>query len=198
MGCLVARNFGAKGPIPYWLDRLSLSPEALQRLTALLEALKRNRPNHRGLETVFDVHLASHMAVETMFRQNLRDYLAKNWFADDASSYFPGQKVAQKYAEGVIRALELSVNGKPHPVPINAWWIIQPDPEVRMINLAEIDRSGVTVSSSVTLLICTPMPPITGAPSSRCLWGDAEAWVTSHEGDAVVTHQIEKEMRRGG
>jgi hypothetical protein len=137
------------------------------------------------------------MNVDAGFRQILCDYLAKNWFSDDPTAYFPGQKVAQKYAEGVIRTLELSLNGKPRPVPINAWWIIQPDPDVRIINLAEVDDSGVTVSSSVTLLICTPMPPITGAPSSKSLWGDAEAWVTSHEGDAVVTHQIEKEARRG-
>ncbi|HLH92884.1 MAG TPA: hypothetical protein VKX28_31045 [Xanthobacteraceae bacterium] len=156
------------------------------------------RPSYHGLETVFDTHLASHVAADATFRRHLREYLAKNWFSDGRDSYFPGQKVAQKYAEGVIKTLELALNGKPHPVPINAWWIIQPEADVRMLTLADVDHSGVTVSSSVTLLICTPMPPITGAPSTRCLWGDAEAWVTEHDGDAVVVRQIEKEVRRGG
>jgi hypothetical protein len=199
MGMLVHENWGtAKGPIPYWLDRLSLGPGALARLLALLEALKNNRPDHRGLETVFDTYLASHMGVDATFRQHLRDYLARHWFGDGPDSYFPGQKVAQKYAEGVIKTLELSVQGKPHPVPINAWWLIQTDPEVRMLNLAEVDASGVTVGSSVTFLICTPIPHITGAPSTRTLWGDAEAWITERQGNAVVTRQIEKEVRRGG
>jgi hypothetical protein len=198
MGCWVkGGTHSAKGPIPYWLDRFSLGPGALARLLALLEALKKIRPNYHGLETVFDTHLASHMAADTAFKQNLRNYLAKNWFDDGPYSYFPGQKVAQKYAEGVIKTLELSLNGKPHPVPINAWWMIQPDAEVRMLNLAEVDHSGVTVSSSVTLLICTPLPPITEAPSTRTLWGDAEAWVTERQGDAIVTRQIEKEPKRG-
>jgi hypothetical protein len=180
------------------LDRLSLGPDALQRLLALLEGLRQIRPGYQGLETVFDTHLASHMAAEPIFRQNLRDYLARYWFNDGPGSYFPGQKVAQKYTEGVIRTLELSMAGKPRPIPINAWWLIQADPEVRMLNLAEVDRGGVTVSSSVTLLICTPMPQITGAPSTRTLWGDAEAWITEQQGDTVVTRQIEKEVRRGG
>jgi hypothetical protein len=199
MGCWVkGGNLGAKGPILHWLDRLSLGPAALARLLTLLEELKKIRPTYHGLETVLDAYLASHMAVEATFRHDLRDYLAKHWFSDGPYSYFPGQKVAHKYAEGVIKTLELSVKGKPHPVPINAWWIIQPDADVRMLTLADVDASGVTVSPSVTLLICTPLPAITGAPSTRTLWGDAEAWVTEQEGNAVITRQIEKEVRRGG
>lgn len=199
MGMFVFEPWGAaKGPIPYWLDRLSLGPNALARLEALLDALKNNRPDHRGLETVFDTYLASHMGVDATFRQHLRDYLAKHWFNDGPDSYFPGQKVAQKYAEGVIKTLELSVRGKPHPLPINAWWLIQTDPEVRMLNLAEVNRDGVTVGTSVTLHICTPKPHITGAPSTRTLWGDAEAWITEQRGNSVVTRPIEKEGRRGG
>jgi hypothetical protein len=199
MGMLVLEPWGAaKGPIPYWLDQLSLGPAALARLEALLNALKNNRPDHPGLETVFDTYLAAHMGVDATFRQHLRDYLAKYWFDDGPDSYFPSQKVAQKYAEGVIKALELSLQGKPHPVPINAWWLIQTDKEVRMLNLAEVDRNGVTVSSSVTLHICTPKPHITGAPSTTTLWGDAVAWITEQRGNSVVTRQIEKEVSRGG
>lgn len=199
MGQLILEPWGAaKGPIPYWLDRLSLGPHALARLQALLDALKRNRPHHRGLETVFDTYLAAHMDVDATFRQHLRDYLARHWFNDGPDSYFPGQKVAEKYAEGVIKTLELSLQGKPHPVPIDAWWLIQTDPQVRMLNLAQVDASGVTVGRTVILHICTPKPHITGAPSTRTLWGDAVAWITEQQHNAVVTRQIEKEVRRGG
>jgi hypothetical protein len=199
MGSFQLERWGAaKGPIPHWLDQLSLAPDALARLNALLEALKNNRPRHQGLETVFDTYLAAPLGVDAAFRQRLRDYLAERWFGGGPSSYFPAQRVAEKYAEGVIKTLELSLQGKPNPIPIHAWWLIQPDPEVRMLNLAEVDRNGVTVSSSVTLLICTPMPHVTGAaPSTRALWGDAEAWITEQQQGAVVTRQIAKETQGG-
>jgi hypothetical protein len=196
MGCIVIRGApGAKGPIPYWLDRLSIGPDARARLEALLNALRKLAPSYQGLEDVFDASLAARFAEDDTFRQRLHEHLKQRWFSDSPDSFFPGQQVAEKYGEAVIKTVELSLGGKPHPVPISAWWIIQADKDVRMLNLADVNRDGVTVSSSVTLLICTPVPPPAGAPTNRSLFGDAEIWLTEQQTGAVITRRMEKEVR---
>ncbi len=196
MGCFVFQGTPcAKGPIPHWLDQSSTGEGARTRLAALLDAIKNLDSTYQGLETVFDTCLASAMCTDALLRPRLLDHLKDHWFNDGPDGYFPGQQVAQKYAEAVIKTLELSLNGKPDPVPINAWWIIHADNDVKMLTLAGVDSYGVTVSSSVTLLICTPMPPPSGAPTNRSLWGDAEAWVTEQQTGRVITRRIEKESR---
>jgi hypothetical protein len=196
MGCIVIQGcHGAKGPIPHWLDCCSLGSDARARLQALLDALKKIGPDYKGLEDVFDSHLAALFSNDEAFRRRLREHLKQHWFNDGSGSFFPGQHVAQKYAEGVIKTVELSLKGKQHPVPISAWWIIGDSKDVKMLNLAGVDGNGVTVSAAVTLLICTPMPPPAGAPSNRSLWGDAEIWSTEQQANAVVTRRLEKEVR---
>lgn len=189
-------SHGAKGPILYWLDRCSIDVCGCECLRALLAALKTLAPTYQGLERVFDECLAARYCPDADLRRRIVEYLGQYWFNDGPDAYFPGQKVTQKYAEAVIKAIELSLNGRHHPVPINAWWIIQPsDKVVTMLNLAEVSRSGMTVSSSVTLLIMTPLPPIKAAPTKTALWGDAEAWVTSEQNGFVVTRQTDKEVK---
>jgi hypothetical protein len=196
MGCRVIQGVhGAKGPIPFWLDSCSVGADARTRLQALLDAVTKIGPDYEGLEDVFDTYLAALFSDDEAFRRRLREHLKQHWFSDGRDAYFPGQHVAQKYAEGVIKATELSLNGKQHPVPISAWWIIGDSKDVRMLNLAGVDDNGVTVSAAVTLLICTPMPPPGGAPSNRMLWGDAEIWATDQHTGAVATRRLEKEVR---
>ena len=198
MGCFVFGGApGAKGPIPFWLDQLSVGPDARVRLERLLEALRALGPDYRGLEDAFDAHLATAYARDETFRRRLREHLDRHWFSDSKEAFFPGQQVGRKYAEAVIKTVELSLGGKPHPVPISAWWIIHADTDknVRLLNLAEVDSAGVTVSSAVTLLICTPPPPPVGAPTNRSLWGNAEMWVTEHQDGTVMTRRLEKEPR---
>jgi hypothetical protein len=164
-------------------------------MTALLNEIKKLGPTYAGLEAVVDSHLASPVNANQGVRQSMREHLGRHWFSDDG--YFHGQHMAKKWAEAVMKTLELSLAGSPNPVPINSWWIIQGDENVRMLNLAEVDQKGATVGSSVTLLVCTPMPPPSGAPGGRSLWGNAEAWVTETERGGVVTRRIDKEPRPG-
>jgi hypothetical protein len=192
----IETTVSAKGPILYWLDQFSRGAEARHRLARLSDAIKKLAPTYQGLEIAFDEHLAAPLHPDTAFRQRLVEHLRQHWFSDGPEAHFPAQLVTQKYAEAVIKTIELSLNGKPHPVPINAWWMIQrAEKDVKMVNLAEVDRNGVTTSSSVTLLICTPVPPPAGPPSARSLWGDAEGWVTEQQGHRVITRQLEKETR---
>jgi hypothetical protein len=64
-----------------------------------------------------------------------------------------------------------------------------------MLNLAEVDRNGMTVSSSVTLLIMTPRPPSNVGPTRTLLWSDSAAWETTVQNGVVVTRQIENEIK---
>ena len=186
----------ARGPVPYWLGQCSIDARAVGRLTALLDAIKRLGPTYAGLERAFDEHLGAHYCSNADLRRRIAEHLRQHWFSDGPGSYFPGQKVAQIYAEGVIKTIELSLNGRHHPVPINAWWIIDAaDKVVRMLNLAEVDRNGMTVSSSVTLMIMTPRPSDKSAPIRTLLWSDSAAWETAVQGSSVVTRQIENEAK---
>ena len=149
----------------------------------------------KGSERIFDEYLAVYYCNDGGLRRRILEHLKRYWFSDSAGAYFPDQQIAQMYAEAVIKTIELSLNGRHHPVPINAWWIIQPgEKAVKMLNLAEVDRNGMTASSSVTLLIMTPVPQLDDAPSKTTLWGNAEAWVTGDPGGGVVTRQIDKEV----
>jgi hypothetical protein len=196
MGNFVAQEtIALKGPILHWLDRLSVGAGARGHLEKLDAAIKKLAPTYNGLEGALDECLAAPLHIDAALRKKLLDHLAKTWFNDGRGAYFPGQHVTPKYAQAVIKTLELSLKGKHNPVPINAWWLIQTDPVVSMLTLADVDHSGVTVGSSVTLLINTPRPPTSATPSNRALWGDATAFVTEHHGGAVRTRQIEKESK---
>jgi len=196
MAGLVAGGNCGRGPIPYWLGLLSVGARAHERLTALRDAIKKLGPTYEGLERAFDEFLAVHHCNDANFRRRIADHLRHCWFSDHARAYYPGQKVTQMYAEAVLKAIELSLNGRHHPVPINAWWIVQPgEKAVKMLTLAEVDRNGMTVSSSVTLLIITPNPRHEDAPTKTVLWSDAEAWLTQEHNGAVTTKQIDKEVK---
>jgi hypothetical protein len=184
----------ARGAILHWLGQISVGAQAREQLGQLSAAIKKLAPTYEGLETAFDTHLAAPLHVDATTRKKIADYLKKNWFNDSPGAYFPGQKVTQQYGQAVLKTLELSLNGKPNPIPINAWWMIQSDPAVRMLNLAEVDRDGATVSGGVSFLILTPRPSTSGAPSTVSIWGDAQAWLTEQQG-AVVTRQIENEAK---
>lgn len=197
MGNFVGQETTAlKGPVLHWLDQLSVGNGARGHLEKLDAAIKKLAPAYKGLEGALDEFLAAPLHIDAALRKKLLDHLNKAWFSDGHGAYFPGQQVTQKYAQAVIKTVELSLKGKHDPVPINAWWLIQTDPMVSMLTLADVDHSGVTVGSSVTLLINTPRPPASAVPSNKALWGDAAAFVTEHHEGKVRTRQIEKEPKK--
>jgi hypothetical protein len=198
MGCSIAEDTPcAKGPILHYLDLCSKGAGARERLVSLSDAIKAIGPNYEGLEVVFDTHLMAIMVDDLALRERLREHLARCWFSDGRDAYFPGQRVAQKYAHAVLKTLELSLNGIGDPVPINGWWTIHSDKEVKMLNLAELDDHGDTASMSVTLLIMTPRPhSTTGMPVRTPILGHADAWVTEQQAGTVMTRQVDKNPGR--
>jgi hypothetical protein len=187
----------AKGPVPYCLDEVSKRRGARHRLELLRNALESAKPGYQGLEVIFDEHLIRYIFPSQADRTRIAAHLKAHWFDPTSRQrYFPNQDVARIYADGVLKTLELSLNGSrrgraaPSVVPINAWWIVDL-PRVKMLTLAEV-RDGVTVGGRVTLLILTPRPrnqreqPGSGAS----ILGDAVAWTTEQRDSEFVTVRV--------
>ncbi len=176
-----------KGPIPYCLEQCSKGQGAGDRLKRLSAAIRAIAPHFRGLETVFDEHLLPLVFNEAR-RRAITTHLKTYWFDDSSpEAFFPHQRVAQIYARGVLKALDVSLKGR-RTVPLNVWWIVDSE-KVRLLTLAEVEK-GTTISSTVTLLILTPRP--SGTPSSaHAIMGKlAKAWTSSDQGGQVITTAI--------
>jgi hypothetical protein len=181
----------AKGAIPWCLDEFSKGPGARARVAKLNDAIAKLAPAYVGLEEVFDTHLFSHVIADRAQRRDKVAQLKRFWFDPDAvKPFYPGKPVAQIYAEGVRKTLELSLKGR-RVVPINAWWILDSS-EFRMITLADVDEHGVTVGGRVTLLILTPQPEGGGRPSkgSSIMGTKAHALVCEETADGVSTRSV--------
>jgi hypothetical protein len=171
----------AKGWVPYGLDQCSRGRGARSRLQRLNESIASLAPRYQGLETVFDTHLLSHIISNSEVRKKVVEHLKMHWFdVDSPAAFFPGQPVAQIYAQGVLKAVELSLNGQ-RTVPIDTWWVLDSQ-AVKMLTLADIDEQGKTLGRQVTLLILTPKPPPPRADeevsTTPILGYQAEAWVS--------------------
>jgi hypothetical protein len=141
---------------------------------------------------VFDDHLLRR-AFNASQRRQILAHLRAHWFDPNSrEAYFPDQKVAEIYAQGVLKAVELSVKGR-RPVPIDTWWIVdflEANGPVKMLTLAEVEND-VTVGRQVTLLILTPRPRGDGEYRGNSILGDeAEAWVSEQRGQNVVTRRV--------
>jgi len=180
----------AKGPVPYGLDTISKGVGARARLEQLRNAIMAlPGGKYQGLESVFETHVLRPIYPDPKDAAAVAVHLKTYWFDETSKdAYFPNVPVAQIYAEGVLKASELSLNGKPDPVPIDAWWVVD-QPEVKLLELALVGGNGVTRSQSVVLLVLTPRPP---ADKARMviLNKEAVAWVTEHQTGRVVTRKV--------
>jgi hypothetical protein len=180
----------AKGMILYCLDEISKGRGARARIAKLRKAIADLGPSYAGLAEVFDKHLVSAVIRSPAVRRRTLDHLNTYWF-DPASprAYFPGTPVSRIYAEGVLRALDLSLKGKGRTVPINAWWLLDSN-HVAVLAVADV-QGGVTVGSSVSLIVHTPRPKGRHRASAPWILGHkAEAHVTRRERRAVVTRRV--------
>lgn len=189
MGGFVSNNMAcAKGAICYSLDQVSKGPKARSRIQRLHQEISKQAPHYEGLTDVFDRHLLSHVMSDPEHQQRVVHHLKRHWFdpASDAP-FFPNQPVSRIYAEGVLKALDLSLKGK-RIVPIEAWWVLDM-PKFRILTLADV-KNGETVGSRVTLLIMTPRPDVPGRAGAAILGEEAEAHVTEHDGGQVSTKRL--------
>lgn len=132
----------------------------------------------------------SHVITDAPERGRIVAHLERHWF-DQASpeAFFPGVPVASIYAQGVLKALDLSLAGR-RMVPFNAWWLLD-YPQVRLLSLVDVDSAGVTIGGRVTLLIQTPRPQGRGTPTRTPIMGKtAQAFVTEYRDNRIITVSI--------
>jgi len=186
MGDMVIEGVvGAKGPICYGLDEFSKARGARSRVTRLREEIAALAPAFSGLTGAFDRYLLSQVIADVAERARVVRHLEQCWF-DQASpdAYFPGVPVASIYAQGVLKALDLTLAGR-RVVPLNAWWLLG-FPDVQLLSLADVDSAGVTIGGRVTLLILTPRPQNGGRPTRTPILGEtAQAFLTDYRDDTV-------------
>jgi hypothetical protein len=189
MGFIASDKPCGKGPVPYCLDEVSRSGDARTRLEQLANAIK-GAPTYHDLAKVLDKHLMAYVISNAGERARIVEHLNKNWFdASSKDAYFPGQPVAEIYAKGLLKALELSLNAAT-PVPLNAWWLIDDRTKVTMLTLADVDeKSGTTVGGRVTLLIQTP-PPTQHGRGQSIMGKLAHAWFTREKSGQVDTEEV--------
>jgi hypothetical protein len=184
----------AKGPIPYCLDKCSSGEGARERLEKLRDAVKAlSTVDYIGLEEVFRTHLLPLGFPNPAAQQSITDHLKKHWFDPTSREAFfkREERTTEKYAKGVIEAVERSLKARSSPVAINAWWVVD-NPDVKLLTLAEVE-DNYTISQNVTLLILTPRPPGDGEGARAILGNVAQAWVTELAKDgSVVTRQVQK------
>ncbi len=181
----------AKGPVCYALDKLSRGRDARARLRKLRDAIRKLAPDYAGLSETFDRYLLSHVFRGAAGRARMVDHLNACWFNPDSrTTYFPGAPVARIYAEGVLKALELSLKGRRRVVPLDAWWVADAA-GVSLLTFADV-KGSVTISDTVFLLIETPRPKskAEGSTSKWILGDTAEAYVTRWESGRVVTLRV--------
>jgi hypothetical protein len=177
----------AKGAICHCLDEFSKGRGARSRIARLRDELATLAPAFNGLTGVFDRYLLSYVMTNAAERAAVVTHLERYWF-DQASpdAYFLGVPVASIYAQGVLKALNLSLAGR-RVVPLNAWWLLD-FPEVKLVSLANVDSAGVTIGGRVTLLILTPRPQGGGRITRTPILGEtAQAFVTQLRDNVVST-----------
>jgi hypothetical protein len=186
MGALVARTVpSVKGAVCYGLDEISKGSGARARLTKLRKAIAALAPSYAGLSEVFDKLALTHVFKTAAVRQQMVNHLNDSWFKPGSKAAFFGKKpVAKIYAEGVLKALDLSLKGKGAPLPIDAWWLLDAK-EVSLISMAS--------AIQVTLIIQTPRPALPAKAKPKAPWilgKTAEAHVTRGQGSKVVTKAV--------
>lgn len=178
----------AKGVVCYCLDEFSKGRGARTRLTRLRDAIMAIAPvDYQGLEVVFDQYLFPYCVGDATERTRAVNFLRRYWFDPGSpDAFFPGFPVARIYAEGVLKALELALNGR-RIVPLNAWWVLDTT-EPKMLVLADVDNQGITIGGRVTLLVTTPRPRGRDRPAGAAILGQtAQAWVSQRQDSQVAT-----------
>ena len=194
----------AKGAVTRALDDISVRRDARSRLEALRRALRELQATEfRRLEYVFAEHLLRHVFPDKV--DAMTAYLGRYWF-NERTGWWPAfQPIAPIYAQGLLQALNVSLEGKGRPRPFDSYWILGHD-GVEMITLAS--------TRQLTLLIATPHPP-EPAPSGITS-EESNAWVTARRagttaneidpltgqtispGDATLRERTFKIQTRGG
>jgi len=185
----------AKGAIPFALEEISRRTDGNVLLSELKAAILAAAPRYHGLHRIFDQYLVRHVFPLEEKRARISDALRRHWFGpNERDLFFPNFDVARIYAEGTIRALDLSLRGHRRwkgagfPTPITAWWIVD-QPTVQLLTFATMAEPGAT-REIVELLILTPRPVGIPAGGRFILRRETEVWVSGQEGVRCLTGMV--------
>lgn len=211
MGFLGRGESMAKGVVTRALDHISVGHRARRNMENLrVEILKIRTEitdkkevilvDFPGLEEVFHDHLFPHLLDERfdtaapVKQSDYRDQLRDFWFGDNAKLYEGKSfKMRAIYGQGILNTLNVSLEGKPDPIPIDSYWIAIHN-TVEMIVLKR--------TRQVTLLVCTPWPDAGGMgtdtnPRAACeAWGTR--WLTGPVGYEVDPTEIDADGNQLG
>jgi hypothetical protein len=149
MGSYVPGAPCIKGAACQALDTLSADRAGLVRLKDALQGIQ--NADYAGLEIVLGRHLLPAIYNASAI-EKIVAHLRARWFDPGSPDcFFPGEKVACIYGQGLNMTLSLALGSTPH-LPIDAWWALH-HRQVEMLNF----KSPL----QVTLVIATPPPPRT-------------------------------------
>jgi len=184
MGMMQLCHSCSKGPIFYYLDEMSRKPDARELLERLHRAISdKASSGFPDLEITFDQYMFTPLKVGERINA-ISNYLKKYWFdLDSPDIFFPDlQPIQPIFAEGLLKAISLSLKREGKPTPIDAWWIVD-HADFRMMNFVSLQQ--------ITLLMVTPRP---AGNFPKRIWGEyAEAYTTARLG--VVTRKFDNRSR---
>jgi hypothetical protein len=180
MGFLAHGHSFAKGAIYFGLDQMSVRRDARQLLRRLARAVgAKARRGFPDLEKTFDEYLFAPLRMSAARSDASMAYLKRYWFDPNSKdAYFPEyQPIAPICAMGLLKVIEESLKGRPRPLPIDAWWLM---------NHTTFEAITLVSRNQVTMLVATPRPL---GPAPTAIWSAvAEGYTTARL--AVATRRF--------
>jgi hypothetical protein len=182
MGLRSTDHSFSKGSVYVALDEMSTRADARELMERFARALSdKASAGFPDLEATFDQYLFAPLKMETARTAASMSYLRDYWFdATSKASYFPDdQPIAPICGMGLLKVIEESLKGRPNPLPIDSWWLMDHD-KFEVITLVS--------KQQVTMLVATPRP---SGPTPTGIWSAAaEGYTTGRLG--IVTRKFER------
>ncbi len=187
----------SKGPLCYFLDKLSRQEDSLASLSALRKAIMELEPRgYQGFIQVFTEHVFNKFDIISEHQKAILDYLNDYWF-NETSGWWPQlQPIEPVFCTGLIKVLDLSIGDTPErdrgtakkALPIDSYWIIIDDC---------IEMAAALSPEQVNLFIMTPAPP---RPRVHGVWSpdDTKIWLIKDDRLGGEQVSLDSWKRPGG
>lgn len=177
-----------KGPLFYYLDRLSQSDASMTRLQALLTAMEQLAPGYRGLVDVFTAHIYSDLEAARI--ELVNNHIRQNWFNENDGWWPEHQPIEPIFCQGLIKTVREALDSpltiedavtkerRQRALPIDSYWV-KGGPHFEMTVCRSLYQ--------VTLLVRTPHAP---SPPAGIWAEDTPVWIVRRD----ITHDATQEV----